>query len=64
MPDLIAALGLVLVIEGTLCALYPDFLRRAMIEIAGQPSQSLRIAGILSVICGFTVVYLVHISGA
>jgi len=62
MHELWVALGLVLVIEGTLYALFP----RKMVEIARQlpeiPLSSLRAAGLLILILGWLTVWLLKSS--
>ena len=60
MQDLIVALGLVLVIEGALWALFPQYLT-AMLEAAREvPDQSLRIAGLAAVITGALIVWFIR----
>ncbi|RMH52792.1 MAG: DUF2065 domain-containing protein [Zetaproteobacteria bacterium] len=60
MEDLWTALGLVMVIEGSLYALFPQ----QMIRVAGQLSRAqpaaLRAAGLLSVALGWLCVKLVR----
>lgn len=58
--DLVTALGLVLVIEGLLLALFPDGLKRMTAEIMARPSQSLRFAGVVSAAIGVGVIWLVR----
>lgn len=58
--DLVTALGLVLVIEGLLLALFPDALKRMLAEVMTKPSQSLRIGGVVSAAIGVAVVWLVR----
>jgi uncharacterized protein len=58
--DLLAALALVLVIEGMVPFLNPQSLRR-MIETLGQlDDRSLRIAGLVSMVCGLIMLYIVR----
>jgi len=58
--DLLAALALVLVIEGMIPFLNPQSLRR-MIETLGQlDDRSLRIAGLVSMVCGLIMLYIVR----
>ena len=60
MQDLIVALGLVLVIEGALWALFPDYFTR-MLEAARElPEPMLRYAGVAAVILGSLIVWLVR----
>jgi uncharacterized protein YjeT (DUF2065 family) len=58
--DLATALGLVLVIEGLLLALFPDGLKRMIAEIMTKPSQSLRVGGVVSAAIGVGVIWLVR----
>lgn len=58
--DLVTALGLVLVIEGLLLALFPDGLKRMVAEIMTRPSPSLRVGGVVSAAIGVAVVWLVR----
>jgi uncharacterized protein YjeT (DUF2065 family) len=60
MIDFLAALGLVLVIEGLLFAAFPDAARRAVATIANTPDQTLRTTGIISAFIGLAVVWLVR----
>lgn len=60
MQDLIVALGLVLVIEGVLWALIPQYLTR-MLEAAKElPEQTLRITGLSAVIVGVLIVWFIR----
>ncbi len=58
--DLVTALGLVLVIEGLLLALFPDGLKRMVAEIMTKPSQSLRVGGVVSAAIGVGIIWLVR----
>jgi uncharacterized protein YjeT (DUF2065 family) len=58
--DLVTALGLVLVIEGLLLALFPDGLKRMIAEIMTKPSQSLRVGGVVSAAIGVGIIWLVR----
>ncbi len=60
MNDLIVGFGLVLVIEGLLWAIAPGAAIR-MLEIARESSeQSLRVAGIVAVLVGVVLVWLIR----
>ena len=60
MSDLAVAIGLVLVIEGLLWALAPEFGRR-MLELASQmPESSLRTTGAGAVALGVLIVWLIR----
>lgn len=60
MSDLAVALGLVLVIEGLLWALAPDFARKMLSTVAASPDRDLMVAGWLAVALGAFVVWLVR----
>jgi uncharacterized protein YjeT (DUF2065 family) len=60
MSNLIVALGLVLVIEGTLWALAPRLGRRLLQVAAEMPESNLRLAGAAAVALGVLVIWLVH----
>lgn len=57
--DLWAALALVLVIEGLLPALAPRVYRKAMSAMTEMDERSLRITGLVSMITGALVLYLI-----
>jgi uncharacterized protein YjeT (DUF2065 family) len=60
MNDLVVAVGLVLVIEGSLWALSPSFGRKLLQATADAPEQTLRLAGLLAVTAGVLVVWLMR----
>lgn len=60
MADLLSAIGLVLVIEGALYALFPEAMKRMMLLMSGQPSALLRVAGVGAAALGVIVVWLVR----
>ncbi|BAF88569.1 MULTISPECIES: DUF2065 domain-containing protein [Azorhizobium] len=60
MRDLVAALGLVLVIEGLSLAAFPAAWRRAMKAILKAPEQPMRIAGLVAGVVGVVLVWLVR----
>jgi uncharacterized protein len=60
MADLLSAIGLVLVIEGALYALFPEAVKRMMVLMSGQPSALLRAAGVGAAAVGVIVVWLVR----
>jgi len=59
-PDLVTALGLVLVIEGVLLALFPDRMKRMVAEILNRPTQVLRAGGLAAAAAGVVIVWLVR----
>lgn len=60
MNDLIVAVGLVLVIEGSLWALSPAFGRKVLQATANTPDGLLRMAGASAVALGVLLVWLVR----
>ena len=59
-PDLAAALGLLLVLEGLLPFLSPAGIRRALATISAQSDAALRITGAASMLAGLAVLWLVR----
>jgi len=59
-PDLAAALGLLLVIEGILPFLSPSGVRRAFERLAAMEDTALRIAGAASMLAGVAVLWLIR----
>ncbi|HTL49659.1 MAG TPA: DUF2065 domain-containing protein [Steroidobacteraceae bacterium] len=57
-PDLAAALGLLLVIEGILPFLSPRGIRRAFERLAAMDDGALRVAGAVSMVAGVAVLWL------
>ena len=60
MSEVIAALGLVLVLEGVLYALFPEFMKRLARQAIETPGDTLRVAGVISAAIGVAVVWLVR----
>lgn len=60
MADLIVGLGLVLVIEGLIYALFPGGVRRMAMEVPNLPDSVLRTFGLLALIAGVGIVWLVR----
>lgn len=58
--DLAVGLGLVLVIEGVLLALMPDILKKTVATIVSHPTDGLRVGGVVSVVVGVLIVWLVR----
>jgi uncharacterized protein YjeT (DUF2065 family) len=57
-PDVAAALGLLLVIEGILPFLLPSGARGAFRRLASMDDATLRVAGAVSMIAGVAIVWL------
>lgn len=60
MNDLLAGLGIALVLEGLLWALFPDLARRMVSEMSSLPDTQLRGAAWLFVVAGCVLVWLVR----
>ncbi len=59
MKELIIALGLVLFIEGLLCALFPSKIKNMSKLIEAMPTNNLRSIGIVFSIIGFIIIWYV-----
>jgi uncharacterized protein len=60
MNDFIAALGLLLIFEGLLYGGFPSAAKRFALEVTGLPEQTLRLAGLASMVLGLGIVWLVR----
>jgi len=58
--DLWIAVALLLVLEGIVPFLSPDAVRRMIAAMAQMDDRSMRIAGLLSMLAGLGLLYLVH----
>lgn len=58
MADFVAAIGLVLVIEGLAFAAFPAATKRALALLFETPEAQLRTVGIVSAVLGLFVVWL------
>ncbi len=58
--DLLAALALVLVIEGMVPFLNPQSLRRMLETVTQLDDKTLRIAGLVSMVLGVVMLYIVR----
>jgi len=58
--DLLAALALVLVIEGMVPFLNPQSLRRMLETVSQLDDRTLRITGLVSMLCGVVMLYIVR----
>jgi uncharacterized protein YjeT (DUF2065 family) len=58
--DLLAALALVLVIEGMVPFLNPQSLRRMLETVSQLDDRTLRITGLVSMLCGVVLLYIVR----
>jgi uncharacterized protein YjeT (DUF2065 family) len=60
MPEIVMALGLVLVIEGLLYALVPGQLKAMMLSFQKLSDDQLRIGGVAAMALGVVIVWLVR----
>jgi uncharacterized protein YjeT (DUF2065 family) len=60
MKDLGTALALVLVIEGVLYALFPEGMRRVVVQMVTVPAPILRAVGLAVACVGVIVVWLIR----
>ncbi len=58
--DLWAAIALLLVLEGLLPFLSPDFYRRNLSQLLALPDRTLRAIGLGSMVAGLVLLYLVR----
>tara|TARA_B100000700_G_scaffold172951_1_gene191096 strand:+ start:232 stop:417 length:186 start_codon:yes stop_codon:yes gene_type:complete len=59
MKEFIIAIGLVLFIEGLLCALFPSKIKTMSKLIETMPKKSLRIIGMAFSIVGFIIIWYI-----
>lgn len=57
---LLTAIGLVLVLEGALYALFPQAMQRMMQEIIAYAPDALRRLGLAAAFVGFAIIYFLH----
>ena len=60
MSDFVAAIGLVLVIEGLVYSGFPALAKRLANEVLVTPETVLRVAGIVAIAAGVAIVWLVR----
>ena len=60
MQDFLAAIGLVLVIEGLVYGGFPGLAKRLGVEIQSMPESALRIGGLVAIALGVLVVWVVR----
>lgn len=58
--DVLVAVALVLVIEGIWPFLNPEGFRRVLLHMASEDKRALRLAGLVSMVCGVGLLYLVN----
>lgn len=60
MSDFLAAIGLVLVVEGLIYGGFPGLAKRLATEVLSTPENILRVGGLVSIAAGVGVVWLVR----
>ncbi|MBO6521219.1 MAG: DUF2065 domain-containing protein [Rhodospirillales bacterium] len=60
MTEFLTALGLAIVIEGVCYALFPDAMKKMMLQVLAQPPSTLRAVGIGAAAAGVIIVWLVR----
>ncbi len=60
MSDVAAAIGVLLVLEGALYALFPDAMKKIAAQAAATPGERLRLLGLSSALIGVGIVWLVR----
>ena len=60
MQDFLAAIGLVLVIEGLVYGGFPALARKLAAEVLSMPEHVLRIGGLAAIAAGVGIVWLVR----
>ncbi|MEE9422286.1 MAG: DUF2065 domain-containing protein [Gammaproteobacteria bacterium] len=60
MHDLLTALALMLVIEGIVPFISPDSVRRMLAALTEMDDRTIRITGLITMLCGVGLLYLVR----
>ena len=60
MTAILTAMALAIAIEGALYALFPDAMKKFMLQVLEQPDSMLRKAGLTAAILGVTFVWLIR----
>jgi uncharacterized protein YjeT (DUF2065 family) len=60
MTDFFVAIGLAIAIEGILYALFPNGMKRMMMQVLSMPATSVRTAGITAAMIGVALVWLIR----
>ena len=58
--DLVVAAALALAIEGALYALFPEAIKRFVMQVVEQPASMLRTAGVAATMVGVAIVWIVR----
>mgnify|MGYP003973271849 FL=1 len=60
MTDLLTALALAIALEGALYALFPEAMKKFMVQVLDQPDSMLRRAGLTAAIAGVGLIWLIR----
>ena len=60
MSELLTALALAVALEGVIYALFPDTMRRFMLNVLEMSDSSLRIAGVFAAIIGVAAIAVIR----
>lgn len=60
MADFLAAIGLVLVVEGLVYGGFPGLARKLAAEVLSTPEHVLRVGGLVAIAAGVGIVWLVR----
>ena len=60
MTDLLTAIALAIALEGALYALFPEAMKKFMVQVLEQPDSALRRAGLTAAIAGVALVWLIR----
>ncbi len=60
MSDLFAALGLMFVIEGAMYALFPEAMKRMVLQLLALQPSHIRFAGLTFAIFGFLIIAVIR----
>ena len=63
MNEFIIAIGLILFIEGLLCALFPSKIKNMSKLIEAMPANNLRTIGVVFTIIGFIIIWYMKKNG-
>lgn len=58
---ILTAIGLMMVLEGLLYGLFPEFMRRTMAQALLMPIKDLRMCGLAAAILGFLVLWFLSL---
>ena len=60
MTDLLTAIALAIALEGVLYAVFPEAMKKFMVQVLDQPDNVLRRAGLTALLAGVAFVWLIR----